>query len=69
MDGLLPPIKITCLDHEGGNPGVKMQQWDGKKWNIIEEWVPAMKDVVRPLVEQDAAAYMKEQGAEPRDCA
>lgn len=69
MDGLLPPIKITCLDHEGGNPGVKMQQWDGKKWNIIEEWVPAMKDIVRPLVEQDAAAYMKEQGQAPRDCA
>lgn len=69
LDGLMPPVKVTCLDHEGGNPGIKMMQWDGSKFTIIEEWIPAMSDIVRPLIEQDAKQYMEEAGAEMRDCA
>ena len=30
-EGLLPPITLSCRDHEGGG-GVKFQQWDGTQW-------------------------------------
>jgi len=46
-----------------------MMQWDGSKFSIIEEWIPAMSDIVRPLIEQDAQQYMSEAGTELRDCA
>ncbi len=47
MKGFTHPVKVTCEDHEGAGP-VLFEQWDGKKWSIVSEWVPVMKDVVRP---------------------
>ena len=65
--GLLQPLKTSCLDHEGGG-AVKFQQWDGKQWKLISDWIPADKEMVRPLIEESAAAYAKEKGITPRDC-
>ena len=28
--GLMQPLKVSCIDHEGGG-SVKFQQWDGKQ--------------------------------------
>ena len=67
MTDILPLTKITCANHEG-SPAVKMQRWDGEKWTIFTDWIPAMDDVVRPLVEADAAQYAKENGIEIRSC-
>ena len=36
--GFMQPLKVTCLDHEGGG-AVKFQQWDGVKWNVITDWI------------------------------
>ena len=47
MKGFTHPIKVTCEDHEGNGP-VLIQQWDGKKWNIVSDWIEPMRDVVRP---------------------
>ena len=47
MKGFTHPIKVTCEDHEGNGP-VLIQQWDGKKWEIVSDWVVPMRDVVRP---------------------
>ncbi|MDQ6894559.1 MAG: ABC transporter substrate-binding protein [Acidobacteriota bacterium] len=65
--GLLQPIKLSCTDHEGGG-SVKFQQWDGKKWNLITDWIKSDQSMVRPLIEESAAAYAKEKGITPRDC-
>ncbi len=67
LTGILPPTKITCENHEG-SPAIKLQRWDGEKWEIFSDWIPAMDDVVRPLVEADAAQYAEENGIEPRSC-
>jgi len=67
FEGLMRPLKITCDDHEGGGP-VIFQQWDGSKWNLISDWVPVMSDVVRPMIEEAAAAYAKENKITPRKC-
>ena len=64
---LLQPIKVSCMDHEGGG-AVKFQQWDGKKWKLISDWIKSDQTIVRPLIEESAAAYAKEKGITPRDC-
>ena len=65
--GLMNALKLSCLDHEGGG-AVKFLQWDGKKWNVISEWISSDQAIVRPMVEQSAAQYAKEKGITPRDC-
>ena len=47
MKGFTHPVKVTCEDHEGNGP-VLIQQWDGKKWNVVSDWIAPMRDVVRP---------------------
>ena len=66
--GLMPPIKISCLDHEGSGL-VKFQQWDGAKWKVITDWMEPDRKLVRGMVEADAAQYAKEKSITPRDCA
>ncbi|MCG8543054.1 MAG: ABC transporter substrate-binding protein [Alphaproteobacteria bacterium] len=61
------PHKITCEDHEGSGP-VIIQQWDGKKWTMISDWVKPMRDLVRPMIEKAAADYAKENNITPRSC-
>jgi branched-chain amino acid transport system substrate-binding protein len=68
LTGVLPPTQVTCSNHEGTTPAVKLQRWDGERWTVFTDWIPAMADVVRPLVEADAEQYAKENGITPRDC-
>ncbi len=63
----IQPLKVTCADHEGGG-AVKFQQWDGTKWKIISDWIQADKELVRPLIEESAAKYAKENNITQRDC-
>ena len=67
MEGFMPPIRISCEDHEGNHP-VRVQQWDIENWSFVSDWIQPMKDVVRPLIEESAAAYAKEKDITPRDC-
>ena len=65
--GMMPPIKVSCMDHEGSGL-VKFQQWDGAKWKVITDWMEPDRKLVRAKVEADAAQYAKEKGITPRDC-
>ncbi|HEY0287588.1 MAG TPA: ABC transporter substrate-binding protein, partial [Pseudomonas sp.] len=65
--GLMQPIKLDCLDHEGGG-AVKFQQWDGEKWVLISDWIQSDRALLRPLIEKSAAQYAKEQNITPRTC-
>jgi branched-chain amino acid transport system substrate-binding protein len=66
-EGLFPPITLSCRDHEGG-AGVKFQQWDGKQWTVLTDWMAPDQALVRPLVEEAAAKYAQEKGITPRPC-
>ncbi len=68
LKGFTNSVSVSCLSHEGKNPGVFVQQWDGSKWKLVTGFIPAMSDVVRPLVEKAAAAYAKENNITPRKC-
>jgi len=67
LEGFTRPIKVSCVDHETGGP-IIIQQWDGKQWSMVSDWIPTMRDVVRPMIEKAAAAYAKENNITPRDC-
>jgi branched-chain amino acid transport system substrate-binding protein len=68
MKGFTPPIKDSCVDHEGDH-ALRIQQWDGKSWSFVSDWIKPMRDVVRPMIETSAEAYAKEKGLTPRSCA
>lgn len=65
--GLMPSLKISCTDHEGSGR-IKIQQWDGSRWNVLSDWIDGNRALVRPLLEESAAAYAREKGITPRDC-
>jgi branched-chain amino acid transport system substrate-binding protein len=68
MKSFTHPVKVTCEDHEGSGP-VLIQQWDGKKWNVVSDWIAPMRDVVRPKIEAAAIEEGKKLGYTMRDCA
>ena len=63
----MQPLKVSCMDHEGGG-AVKFQQWDGKQWKVITDWIASDQKIVRPMIEASAAQYAKEKGLTLRDC-
>jgi branched-chain amino acid transport system substrate-binding protein len=68
MKGFTRPVSVSCADHEIGGP-IIIQQWDGKEFHMVSDWIPTMRDVVRPMIEQTAAEYAKENNIQPRNCA
>lgn len=61
---MVSTLKVSCTDH-GGSGLVRFQQWDGKKWNAVSEWISGDRELVRKMVEESAAAYAKEKGIKP----
>lgn len=66
-EGFMPELKVSCMDHEGSGK-VKFQQWDGKQWKVITDWIDADRNLVRGMIEESAAKYAKEKNITPRDC-
>jgi branched-chain amino acid transport system substrate-binding protein len=67
MKGLMRPLKVSCTDHEGNGQAL-VQQWDGKRWNIVSDWIEPMRDVVRPKLEAAAVEEGKKLNYTQRDC-
>jgi branched-chain amino acid transport system substrate-binding protein len=67
MKGMMQPIKVSCENHEG-NGKAAVQQWDGKKWTLVSDWMDPMRDVVRPKLEAAAVEEGKKLGYTMRDC-
>ena len=67
MKGLTRPIKVTCENHEG-NGMAMVQQWDGKKWNVVSEWIKPMREIVRPKLEEAATEEGTKLQYTKRDC-
>ena len=61
----LPP-KVQTLGFPEGS--AKFQQWDGKQWTVLTDWIAPDQALVRPLVEASAARYAQEKGITPRTC-
>jgi branched-chain amino acid transport system substrate-binding protein len=65
MEGFANPMKITCEDHSGQNK-VFVSQWDGTKYVKASDWMDPIKDVVRPLIEEEAKQYVSKDAGWPK---
>ncbi|AGB73354.1 MULTISPECIES: ABC transporter substrate-binding protein [Rhizobium] len=63
--GLFHSINVTWDNHEG-NGYVTFQQWDGKKWNVVSDWIAPDWALLRPIIEKSSEAYAKEKGIKLR---
>ncbi|MGO4449807.1 ABC transporter substrate-binding protein [Phyllobacterium sp. TAF24] len=63
--GLFHSINVTWDNHEG-NGYVTFQQWDGKKWNVVSDWIAPDWALLRPIIEKSAEAYAREKGIKLR---
>jgi branched-chain amino acid transport system substrate-binding protein len=66
--GLMRPLRVSCENHEGNGLAL-VQQWDGKAWKIVSDWIEPMREVVRPKLEEAAVQEGKKLGYSMRDCA
>jgi branched-chain amino acid transport system substrate-binding protein len=67
MKGLMRPLKVSCDNHEGNGLAL-VQQWDGKQWKILSDWIEPMRDVLRPKLEAAAVEEAGKLGYTKRDC-
>jgi branched-chain amino acid transport system substrate-binding protein len=67
MKGMTRPLQVSCDNHEG-NGLLLIQQWDGKQWSIISDWIEPMREVVRPMIEAAAEQEGAKLGYTKRDC-
>ena len=65
--GLFPPVKTSCMDHEGSGM-VKFQQWDGKEFKTLTPFMAGDRALVHKMVLEGAAKYAAEKKITPRDC-
>lgn len=63
--GLFHSIHVTWDNHEG-NGLVTFQRWDGKKWNVVSDWIAPDWELLRPIIVKSAEAYAKEKGIKIR---
>jgi branched-chain amino acid transport system substrate-binding protein len=63
--GMMPTVKTSCMDHEGSGL-IKVQRWDGNKWNpITKDWISGDKAMIRKMVETSASQYAAEKNIKP----
>ncbi|HEY7757771.1 MAG TPA: ABC transporter substrate-binding protein, partial [Burkholderiales bacterium] len=61
---MVPPIKVSCTDHSGSGL-VRFQQWDGKRWKAVSDWMSGDRGMVQKMVQEAAAKYAAEKGIKP----
>ncbi|MBY8976694.1 ABC transporter substrate-binding protein [Rhodobacteraceae bacterium NNCM2] len=69
LQGFMPTFTVTCENH--GPPGLgAIQQWDAstQTWTLITDFIPADREIVDPLIAEDAASYSAENNIAERDC-
>ena len=60
LPGFTGELKGSCSDHEG-NGSIFIQQWSGTDWEKVTDLIEPMTDVVRPMLEEAAAAYVSDK--------
>lgn len=66
--GIVPEIKVSCQNHIGTGGGVKIQQWDGSKWNVVSDWIKPISEIVGPEVNKSAEKYLSDKGIKRVPC-
>ncbi len=67
---VVPPIKVSCLDHAALHTA-RFQQWDAnaRKWELVSGWIEGRSDFSQSVVDSNAEKYAEEHPEFPkRDC-
>jgi branched-chain amino acid transport system substrate-binding protein len=67
MEGMLQPLKTSCLDHEGAHR-YRFHRWDGARWAYSTDWYESDAKLLRPMMDAAAQKYAVEKNIVPRDC-
>ena len=59
--GLFQSINVTWENHEGDGY-VTFQQWDGKKWKVVSDWIAPDRALLRPIIEKSAERVCEGEG-------
>ena len=64
--GIGPEFTVSCENHGGSGQGL-VQQWDAEAgtWTPLTDFISPDREVIQPLVEEDAAAFAAENGITP----
>lgn len=68
VDGMLQPLKTSCIDHEGAHKA-RIHTWDGAQWNYTSDWYESNRALLRPMMDAAAKKYAVEKNLVARDCA
>ncbi|MFT4727057.1 MAG: branched-chain amino acid transport system substrate-binding protein [Granulosicoccus sp.] len=60
LEGFTGDVKGSCDDHEGGG-SIFIQQWTGSDWEKVTDLITPMTDIVRPMLEETALAYVADK--------
>ena len=60
-ENLFHSINVSYDNHEGEGY-VTFQQWDGKKWNVVSDWIAPDWALLRPIITKSSEAYAVEKG-------
>ena len=66
FNGIMRPLSTSCVDHMGSS-WARVQVWDGKKWNIPEEWYEADEQILKPMVKAGSEKYLGDKKMTRRD--
>lgn len=70
FSGVMRPLSTSCADHMGST-WVRVQTWDGSKWNFSSDWLQADEQILKPMVRAAAEKYAAEKklpARTPADC-
>ena len=70
LDSIMKPLSTSCFDHEGSR-SARIHTWDGKKWNVVTDWIDADESIIKPMVRQYADKYASDKKLTrrtPADC-
>ena len=70
LDTIMKPLSTSCFDHEGSR-SARIHTWDGKKWNVVTDWIDADESIIKPMVRQYADKYASDKKLTrrtPADC-
>ena len=70
LNGVIRPLSTSCSDHMGST-WVRLQTWDGKKWNVADDWYQADEAIIKPMVKAGAEKYLADKKIQRRavaDC-
>ncbi len=57
-NGFMAPVTVTASDHGGGGK-TRIDMWDGSKWVAQTDWFSAYDDVVKQVVKEQSAEFLK----------